>query len=188
MDIFVICTGIFVSSSAACSNSCRLSCSNSASHWLIKSALASHWLKESHSIPSRLAESIRSKPETHIDKSTLSIWTNKMHMNTNCDTKQHACSSGTHTDKHAHLLDLLANFCHLWYVAELPHKLFHSGLVVPHPFILHTELIRVHQLVPVPDHLESHLKRSEGKTNISTSSDDAITLWTNLTNTNLFVL
>lgn len=63
------------------------------------------------------------------------------------------CSKRT---SRAHLLDLLAHCFHLWYVAELPHNIFQTGLVAPHPPVLHTELTRVHQLVPVTDHLGPH--------------------------------
>ena len=90
---FVLLTRVFVSPSfssvAACSNSCSLSCSNSASHWLIAPALVSHWLTVSNSSPSTRTESVRSKPETHIDKSAFSICTNTTH--TNCDAKRHWC-------------------------------------------------------------------------------------------------
>lgn len=60
-----------------------------------------------------------------------------------------------HTLTHTHLLYLFANCCHVWYVVELPHKAFQSGLVVPHPLVLHTQLTRMHQLIPAMDYLET---------------------------------
>lgn len=88
LSALVFHTCVFVTSSSSSSeavrsNSRSLSRSSSASHWLIKSPLTSHWLTESDTIAPRSAQSVWSK--THIDKSMVSIWTDRGH--TNSDIK-----------------------------------------------------------------------------------------------------